>query len=85
MKAVFKTMELPGETTARAHRGAQKKPANADPLAPPPPPLPPATAKGKFLNLLTYKFHVLADYCTTIRLFGTVDSYSTQIVSCHAS
>ncbi|KAJ7617570.1 hypothetical protein B0H17DRAFT_965353, partial [Mycena rosella] len=35
-------------------------------------------SKGKFLNLLTYKFHALGDYSSTIRLFGTTDSYSTQ-------
>ena len=35
----------------------------------------------KKLNLNTYKFHALGDYVATIRLFGTTDSYSTQIVS----
>ena len=37
--------------------------------------------KKKKLNLNTYKFHALGDYVTTIRLFGTTDSYSTQVVS----
>lgn len=37
--------------------------------------------KRKMLNLFTYKFHALADYVNTIRLFGTTDSYSTQTVS----
>jgi hypothetical protein len=32
------------------------------------------------INLLTYKFHALGDYETTIRTFGTTDSYTTQIV-----
>lgn len=36
--------------------------------------------KDKFLNLLTYKIHALGDYVQTIWLFGTTDSYSTQIV-----
>lgn len=50
------------------------------------PPLVPATIpelppKIKKLNLLTYKLHALGDYVRTIRLFGTTDSYSTQIVS----
>ncbi|KAJ6596003.1 hypothetical protein B0H10DRAFT_1828623 [Mycena sp. CBHHK59/15] len=75
-RAAFKTVELPGETAARAHHGARKK-AAADPSAPPPPL---SNAKGKFLNLLTYKFHVLGDYVKTICFFGTADSYSTQIV-----
>jgi hypothetical protein len=33
------------------------------------------------INLLTYKFHALGDYETTIRTFGITDSYTTQIVS----
>ena len=37
--------------------------------------------KKKELNLNTYKFHALADYIATIRLFGTTDSYSTLLVS----
>lgn len=45
---------------------------------PSPPDLPPKT---KLLNLGTYKLHALGDYVRTIRLFGTTDSYSTQIVS----
>jgi len=38
-------------------------------------------ARLKKLNLNTYKFHALGDYVATIRLFGTTDSYSTQLVS----
>jgi hypothetical protein len=41
----------------------------------------PARSKVKLLNLLTYKFHALGDYVQTIKLFGTTDSYSTQVVS----
>jgi len=37
--------------------------------------------KKKTLNLNTYKFHALANYVATIRLFGTTDSYSTLLVS----
>lgn len=43
-----------------------------------------SAAKGKrpkTLNLFIYKLHALGDYTETIRLFGTSDSYSTQIVS----
>lgn len=36
---------------------------------------------SKKLNLNTYKFHALGDYVKTIRLFGTTDSFSTQVVS----
>ena len=39
-----------------------------------------ARSSKKTLNLNTYKFHALGDYVATIRLFGTTDSYSTQLV-----
>lgn len=45
------------------------------------PPLVKLKPKLKTLNLFTYKFHALGDYVRSIRLFGTTDSYSTQIVS----
>ena len=34
----------------------------------------------KTLNLNTYKFHALGDYVSQIKLFGTTDSFSTQLV-----
>ncbi|KAF7354440.1 hypothetical protein MVEN_01133000 [Mycena venus] len=76
-KENFATKELDGEVAARARRKQNKaKNAPAGSSAPvPPPPLPPA--KGKFLNLDTYKFHALGDYPSTVRFFGTTDSYST--------
>jgi hypothetical protein len=36
--------------------------------------------KEKGLNLFTVKLHFLGDYVRHIRLFGTTDSYSTQLV-----
>jgi hypothetical protein len=36
--------------------------------------------KKKLFNLFTYKLHALGDYVSTIHLFGTTYSYSTQIV-----
>ncbi|KAG2154500.1 uncharacterized protein EDB93DRAFT_1065245, partial [Suillus bovinus] len=33
----------------------------------------------KKFNLTTYKFHAMGDYIRTIRLFGTTDSFTTQI------
>ena len=39
-----------------------------------------AKPKKKTFNLLTYKLHALGDYVQTICLFGSTDSYSTQIV-----
>lgn len=35
----------------------------------------------KRLNLKTYTYHSLGDYVSTIRQFGTTDSYTTQRVS----
>jgi hypothetical protein len=75
-QAAYKTVELPGESASRARRGARKTAAEQ----PSGPPLPPQPPRGKFLNLLTYKFHALGDYVATTRWFGTADSYSTQTV-----
>lgn len=36
--------------------------------------------RQKAFNLTTIKLHSLGDYVSTIRTFGTTDSYSTQIV-----
>jgi hypothetical protein len=44
----------------------------------------PRTAQQpKTLNLNTYKFHALGDYTSTIRQYGTTDSYSTEAVCAH--
>jgi hypothetical protein len=39
-----------------------------------------AAPKGKKLNLETYKYHALADYPETIRMFRMADNYNTQII-----
>jgi hypothetical protein len=44
-------------------------------------PLPRQPRRKKSFNLQTYKFHALGDYVTSIRHFGTTDSYSTEPVS----
>jgi hypothetical protein len=36
--------------------------------------------RPKTFNLTTFKLHSLGDYVNTIKMFGTTDSYSTQIV-----
>ena len=41
------------------------------------------TRQPKTLNLCTYKLHALGDYASSIRMFGSTDSYSTQPVSAH--
>jgi hypothetical protein len=81
----FTCMELPSEVTARGRRKLNKQmkqmqasaKGKGTVAAAPGPQLAP---KVKILNLFTYKFHSLGDYVRTIRLFGTTDSYSTQIV-----
>jgi hypothetical protein len=71
----FATFELPKEAGARTRRqksGKGKEKAAA------------GTASGKkfkILNLFTYKWHALGDYVCAIRLFGSMDGFSTQVVS----
>ncbi|KAL1658479.1 hypothetical protein GGF50DRAFT_67162 [Schizophyllum commune] len=76
----YTTVETPKEAAARARRElsrvaaakGQPKPTGADVAAAP------KTRKPKKLNLATYKFHALGDYVTTIKRYGTTDSYTTQ-------
>ncbi|KAJ3887325.1 hypothetical protein GG344DRAFT_80858, partial [Lentinula edodes] len=70
----FQTYETDRETTARYRRkekeaiaaGASQQHENSG-------------RRRKFLNLLTYKWHALADYICSIRWFGPTDSFSTQL------
>ncbi|KAF8581348.1 hypothetical protein K439DRAFT_1647913 [Ramaria rubella] len=41
----------------------------------------PQAPKCKAFNLSTPKLHFLSDYVSTIKIYGTTDSYSTQTVS----
>ena len=68
--AEFNTTELSHEVEARNRRNARKNGMKT----------PNQSRKVKNLNLLTYKFHALGDYVHTIRMFGTTDSFSTQLV-----
>jgi hypothetical protein len=78
----FKTTELEKEFAARGRKQQRKQ--DQTPTSAKKPANPPAGGrKAKTLNLSVYKVHALGDYARTIRLFGTTDSYSTQIVSCH--
>ena len=69
----FETCELPQETEAHQCRqqtnakGKQPEYGNG-------------VHKLKVLNLFIYKWHTLGDYVQTIRLFGGMDGYSTQLV-----
>jgi hypothetical protein len=47
-------------------------------------PKPQPLRRRKSFNFQTYKFHALGDYVTSIRHFGTTDSYSTEPVCCNS-
>jgi len=68
----FKTMELPSETAARRQQQERNLDTSTSTIC---------GARAKSFNLATYKFHALGDYVRNIRLFGTTDSYTTQLVS----
>ena len=72
--AEFNTTELVCEVEARNRCNARKKGMK----------MPNQSRKAKSLNLLTYKFNALGDYVSTIRMFGTTDSFSTQLVCARA-
>ena len=78
--AAFKTMELPSETAAQWQRkehghGTMTTPSGSSAASAP------SAARPKSFNLTTYKLHALGDYVHNIRLFGTTDSYTMQLVS----
>lgn len=88
----YSTCELPKEARARNRRQANKSKAPKKPS--PSKDLPDTSAEQegvdsldptlrtpKTINLDTYTLHSLGDYATSIRQFGTSDSYSTEPVS----
>jgi len=82
--ANYDTRELPHEETARVGRRvistAARARADARSVAPTLSPVTSTGPKQRKLNLSTYKLHALGDYPSTIRHFGTTDSYNTQLV-----
>jgi hypothetical protein len=68
-------MELPGEIAARQRKSSNLNSAGAGPG--------PSGARPKAFNMQTYKLHALGDYVSSIKMFGTTDSYTTQIVCMH--
>jgi hypothetical protein len=66
----FRTKETPREAQARARKSAKNNPEAVN-----------SARQPKPFNLLTYKFHAVGDGPSTVREFGTTDSYSTWIVS----
>lgn len=90
--------EAEGRARKETRRRARRTPKSASQASHAPteePPVPaeessqaaaaPKRTNVKTLNLFVYKLHALGDYVRTIRLFGTTDSYSTQIVSIDTS
>jgi hypothetical protein len=72
--AVFTTVELPREKAARERKAARQglDSNNRDPSS--------GSRKVKKFNMNTYKYHAMGDYLRSIRLFGTIDSFTSQIV-----
>ena len=71
----FVTKELRREAESHRRREARA------PTAPPKNSTPATNGRRpKVLNLNTYKLHALGDYASQIKLFGTTDSFSTQLV-----
>lgn len=71
----YTTKQLPREQRAKIRRAASKQAkskSNAPPVVTPP--------AIKQFNSSTYKTHALGDYPASIRLFGTIGSYSTRLV-----
>ena len=71
----FHAKELPREVAAQ--RRAQARGSTGVTTEPR---LIPGPRRPKTLNLFTPKFHALGDYVQTIKMFGTTDSFSTQVV-----
>lgn len=78
----YHTKELPTEHAVRTRRQARKAAAKAQNQSAS---NAPSTVKSgrhdKKFNMNTYKFHALGDYVASIRLFGTPDGYTSQLVS----
>ncbi|KIK32956.1 hypothetical protein CY34DRAFT_813946 [Suillus luteus UH-Slu-Lm8-n1] len=70
--AAFTTVELPKERAARQRKLAQRSESNTAPPGS-------SGARVKRFNLNTYKFHAMGDYVRTIRLFGSTDSFTSQM------
>ncbi|KAG2366016.1 hypothetical protein BDR07DRAFT_1480750 [Suillus spraguei] len=69
--SAFRTMELPGKIAAHQKKSANLNSAGAGTGSP--------GARLKAFNMQTYKLHALGDYVSSIKMFGTTDSYTTQI------
>ena len=72
MCSAFSTQELCREAESRRRRQAREGESGMTQTQ---------NRRPKLFNLRTYKLHALGDYPAQIRMYGTTDSYSTQLVS----
>lgn len=79
-QTAFTVRELPKQKDARDRRKQKRKALSTQSAEQTTSKKKKSKPRVEVLNLLTYKLHALGDYVRTIRLFGTTDSYSTQIV-----
>ncbi|KAF8057993.1 hypothetical protein FPV67DRAFT_1429294 [Lyophyllum atratum] len=87
--AAYTTYELPREFEARKRREAKtragkdasdtSKDTSVESTSASAKPPQSARRRKRAFNMATYKFHALADYPGMIRLYGTCDSYSTEL------
>jgi hypothetical protein len=75
----FYTQELPSEEAARGRRRAARV-RNQTPSSRQNVKGPTKRRKRKF-NLDSFKLHALGHYVSAIRMYGTTDNYSTQVVN----
>lgn len=82
--AAYTTHELRREVEARTRRqlkqAAKQNGVRIDKQRAPAGTAPNNVKRMKVFNLQTYKFHALGDYVSTIRQYGTSDSYSSEPV-----
>ncbi|KAG2064840.1 hypothetical protein BDR04DRAFT_1034285 [Suillus decipiens] len=72
--AAFTTLELPKEKAAQDCKAAHECSNSNNPD------IRSSSQKVKKFNLSTYKFHAMGDYLQSIWLFGTTDSFTSQII-----
>jgi hypothetical protein len=70
--SAYETRETSKEARARQRKGANEKEGSS-------------ARKRVLFDVYTIKLHFLGDYVSTIRQFGTTDSYSTETVSATSS
>ncbi|KAG2060731.1 hypothetical protein BDR06DRAFT_1054389 [Suillus hirtellus] len=71
--AAFTTLELPKEKAAQDRKAAHERSCANNPD------ITSSGRKTKKFNLSTYKFHAMGNYLQSIQLFGTTDSFTSQI------